>query len=106
MSTVPAIQPLAPVKTWSEETNNGVNYERLFAIGERKLRVRIHAESYVIQSYGQLEVLDPTANKWNLLATIPGPLLKVNYHTGRSNATAFEPDVAALLAEATTIFSA
>jgi hypothetical protein len=105
MST-PAAKPLTLPKIWSETINSALNYERLFALGERKVRIRIHAESYRNQCYGRAEVFDPAANRWNQLAAIPGPLLKVDHLAGRGDLLAFDTDVNILLAESAAIFGA
>ena len=102
----PTAKPLTLPKIWTETTNTALNYERLFALGERKVRVRIHAESYPSQSYGRADVFDPAANQWNPLAAIPGPLLKADHYAGRGDPLAFDADVNILLAESAMIFGA
>ena len=105
MATV-SITPITPAKIWSEGVNSTTNYERLFDAAGRKIRVRIHVESYVDQSHGYADLFDASSGKWNPIASTSGVLLKATTRSTREDKSAFDRDVAALLVEVSLILSA
>lgn len=57
----------------SEEIGTGsqnLNFERIFKIGENKLRISIKSDSYDFQSYARIEIYNPNDYKWNVLHSI------------------------------------
>jgi hypothetical protein len=62
-------------RVWVEQNKKG--YEGLFHYSDAQpVRVTISRDTYDFQSYGRAELFD--GYKWNVVASIPYPKLKIN----------------------------
>lgn len=99
-------EPIAPPRYWPSAYNAGANVEALYRIAGRLVRLRVHTESVPDQRSAVAELWSPSADRWNELARIPGPLVRAESRWNGAQLqyeATFTADLAALLAEARMI---
>ena len=88
------------VSAGAGQTNS---YTETLKIGDRKLRIRIHSDSYDFQSWARIETFDPVASKWNQLADIHYSNMRTRVAYRDARAADFKIDRDNLLAQAIAI---
>ncbi len=75
--------------------SQSVNFERIFALGEKRIRFRIKVDAYDFQSSGVAEIWN--GERWNRIHVIPGEELKstkkTSYVTKNVTIKVFAPDI-------------
>jgi hypothetical protein len=92
--------PLEPKSSTLSKQQQGVQLQRVYAIGEHKIRTTVYVDSYEFQSYARAERWN--GERWYEIATIPyGAMSSTKtvsaYGKGDNNEAALNVDTQTLL---------
>lgn len=108
----PDFSPIGEARRWNSDQSWYSQAEMRHAETGAVIRYTVKINAYENQSHGKVETFDPVHLAWNVICSIPGPLLgskSVSYalrELNSSHTSLIDQDIAILLGRADLILSA